>query len=57
MSDDESSRPSETEPPGPQPNEDLPTEREVDPEGTDAPRPGVDKKSEDSFPASDPPSW
>jgi hypothetical protein len=56
MSDDES-RPSENVPPGPQPNEDLPTEGEVGPEPGDAEKPGVDKKSEDSFPASDPPSW
>ena len=57
MSDDTSLRPSEEQPPGPQPDEDLPTEGELDPERDDPDAPGVDKKSADSFPASDPPAW
>ena len=54
---DTSPHPSEDQPPGPQPDEDLPTEGELDPEHDDTDAPGVDKKSADSFPASDPPAW
>lgn len=49
MPEEEAPPPVEREPPGPQPD-DPPTE------GTEE-GPGVDETSDDSFPASDPPSW
>jgi hypothetical protein len=55
MSEDEPRRPEETTPPGPQPEETSTDERPDSAGG--AKGPGVDKKSADSFPASDPPSW
>jgi hypothetical protein len=57
MSEDERRRPEETTPPGPQP-EDAPFQPDEYPDSDAGGRgTGVDKKSADSFPASDPPSW
>jgi hypothetical protein len=57
MPDDEPTRTEET-PPGPQPEQDTtPADEDADREQDSSDGPGVNEKSADSFPASDPPSW